>query len=537
MSKKETKQAVDETTAAKSKKETLTPEQERERALKRVKRMKKLKYGTLATVLTALFVAAVVVVNIIVGVLNDRYHWNIDLTSSGLYEIDEQTVTYLNQLQTDIELVVLADEAEFQSVSMFKVIDETLNRFKAEGNGHISVEYLNMTKNPEAVKKYSANYNGEFKDGDIIVASKNLVRVVAFDDVIHTEQSIDYATYSYVYNYTFIGEQSLLAAIMGVTELNPIHVALLATLGGETIYHGYDAYNYRSIKELLEKNNYQCTEMDVTKDVLDPSKYEMAVLCAPMNDLTQAQIDQLSEFLYNEGNYERKLLYFASPFQTETPNLDAFLETWGISVGKSLVYDNTAGNYVYTALDMMKEIPSVTLTDSAYADKLANKKLPIVAPMCRPLELLFESNSGRTTDALLVTGETAYLTPLTTKEDEDSSNEKVETGSFIVAALGHQHNTVSSETFTSSVAVFGSWFVDANVIEERSYNNADYFVTVVNTMCDKENTVTIAEKSLDTTTITITDAQVKTTRNIVVIIIPLLVAAAGVVVYIRRKNR
>ena len=118
-------------------KQNLTPAEERERALNRVKRMKKLKYGTLATVITVVFVAIVVVVNVICGVLDNRYNWDIDLTSSGLYEIDEKTAEYLNQLNSDVELVVLANESDFQGNNMLKVISETLDRFKAEANGHI----------------------------------------------------------------------------------------------------------------------------------------------------------------------------------------------------------------------------------------------------------------------------------------------------------------------------------------------------------------------------------------------------------------
>lgn len=540
MSKKEEKKQQTEESVA-SKKQALTPEQERERALNRVKRMKKLKHGTLATVLTALFVAVVVVCNIIVGMLNDRYNWSIDLTSSGLYEIDERTISYLNQLDADIEIVVMADEAIFQENSMLKVVAETLNRFKSESNGHISVKYINLTENPDAFAKYTEHYNGELVDGDLIVASGDLVRVVAFDDIIATEQSIDYSTYSYVYNYTFVGEQSLLSAIMGVTDLNPINVAVFSTLGGSAIYHGYDTYNVESVMTLLEKNNYHCTELDISNDALDPAEYQMAVLCAPSNDLTQAQVDKLSAFLYNDGNYERNLLYFASPYQGDTPTLDAFLEAWGISVGDAVIYEGNASsaNYVMTALDMLQQIPTVTLSDSAYAAGLANTQLPIVAPLCRPLELLYETNSGRTTEVLLSTSSTSYLYPLsmTDEEKENFTQSKAETGSYVVAALGQQHNAVSSDTFTSSVAVFGTWFMDTYVVESSSYNNADYFVTVVNTLCGKENGITIAEKSLDTTTVTITDAQVTAIRNVTVFIIPLIVAVIGIVVFVRRRNK
>ena len=49
--------------------------------------------------------------------------------------------------------------------------------------------------------------------------------------------------------------------------------------------------------------------------------------------------------------------------------------------------------------------------------------------------------------------------------------------------------------------------------------------------------MTIAEKSLDTTSITVSDSQISMIRNVTVFIIPLMVAVIGVIVYIRRKNR
>ena len=90
----------------------------------------------------------------------------------------------------------------------------------------------------------------------------------------------------------------------------------------------------------------------------------------------------------------------------------------------------------------------------------------------------------------------------------------------------------------SQVIAFGSaWFLDYYVAgSSGSYDNANYFVSLLNTMTGKENVLTIAEKSLDTTKVTITEAQVKTIRMIIVYMIPVIVALIGIVVYVRRKN-
>lgn len=527
----------EEASKKKSKKER-TPEEEKERALNRVKRLKKMKYGSLATVITVVVIAIVVMANVVCGVMDKRFNWNIDLTSSGLYEISEETITYLNQLDTDIDIVVMAEESYFLENSKLKVLAETLTRFRTESNGHISVSYVDMTKNPETVKKYTEKYNGDFAQGDVVVASDTLQRVVAFSDLIANEQSIDYATYQYVNNYTFKGEKSLLSAIMGVTDLNPVNVAVLSKAGAGFIYYQNESYSFQGMMELLEKNNYQYTEVDLAMEALDPAVYQIAVLCAPNNDLTEAQIQKINDFLYNNGEYGRQLIYFASIYQKETPHLDSFLETWGLAVDDHVIYegDTASAQYVQTALGMLQQIPVATLQFTDYSSALATDKLPLVAPLCRPIECLFETNSGRTTKPLLTTAETAFLYPLTGSEEFDEST--AETGSFNLAVAATQNFNVDNEQRTSTLIAFGSaWLLDYYVTQTSAYNNTDYFVTIVNALAGKENVITVADKSLNATAITITEAQLAMLRTVVIFIIPLIVAVLGVVVYIRRRNR
>ena len=566
-----------------------TPQEEADRALNRVKRRKKLKYGALATTITLVFIAIVVVANVICNVLDNRYDWNIDLTSTGLYQIDDQTVQYLNRLNTDIDMVVLADETYFDNYSQLKVVKETLNRFKAESNGHISLKYVDITAHPEAVSAYSQNYSGEFEEADVVVASGDLVRVLSFDDLISVEQSVDYTTYQQVTNYSFIGEQSLLSAIMGVTDLNPVSVAVINFTNSAQIYYQYDGANFDKLLDLLEKNNYNVIQTDIALNDI-PEDCEIAILCAPYNDLSEAQIQKLTDFLYNGGQYGRQLVYFASPFQQSTPNLDAFLEVWGIEIGRSLIYEgnSSAAQYVQLAyLGMQSNIPVVSATDSELNAAVVSSKLPLIAPISRPVKQLFTSNSGRTTESLLTTADTAYLyTPENAQADDtddstapaettapaddtaptettdtvqaaettapaettDAAPETTaaaqtpasaeETGSYNVAVYATQSFIVDNEEQTSGIVAFGSaWFLDYYVASSSSYDNANYFVSLLNTMTGKENVLVIAEKSLDSTSITITEAQAKAIRNVTVFCIPLIVAIIGIAVYLRRRNK
>lgn len=533
-----------EETAAKKKHER-TPEEDAERALNKVKRRKKLKYGTLATVITVVVVAIVVVANVISNVLDKRYNWNIDLTSSGLYEIDEQTVSYLNQLTTDIDVAVMAEETYYNTNSKFKVVQETLNRFAAESNGHITIKYIDMTQNPDAVKPYSDYYSGEFAEGDVVMKNGELVRAVSFDELIKTEQSYDYTNYQnpVVTKYSFIGEQSLLSAIMGVTDLNPITIAFLDKMNGGSTYNQNDILCYNTMQELLEKNNYKVQSLDISTDAI-PEECTVAILPGPSSDLTEAQIQKLTDFLYDGGQYGKKLLYFASPYQGETKKLDEFLEVWGIGIGQDLVLEGNTASAQYVQIAVAgrginaNSVPIVTPTDAEVNKNLVASKQPLVAPYCRNVKQLFETNSGRTTKALLTTADTAFLYAPSEDENTEFDPSTAEHGTFNAAVIGTQSFSVDNVVKSSDVVAFGSaWFVDYVISGMKAYDNPNYFVGLMNSLTGKEGMITIAEKSLDMTTIQISEGAVKGIRTVVMLVFPLVIAIVGIVVYVRRRNK
>ena len=62
---------------------------------KRTFNKRKFKYGTLATAITVVFIAAVVLLNVLASQLTDRFGLKIDTTKEQLFEISDQTIDYL----------------------------------------------------------------------------------------------------------------------------------------------------------------------------------------------------------------------------------------------------------------------------------------------------------------------------------------------------------------------------------------------------------------------------------------------------------
>lgn len=71
----------------------------------------------------------------------------------------------------------------------------------------------------------------------------------------------------------------------------------------------------------------------------------------------------------------------------------------------------------------------------------------------------------------------------------------------------------------------------------NAYNNANLLLNSVNTMTGKENSFVIPQKELQRQTLALDSSQLKVIGNVVIYVIPLLVVAAGVIVFVRRRNR
>ncbi len=530
---------------------------------------KKLKYGSVAVVITVVFIAVVVFVNLIAEILTDKKNLKLDLTAQKYYEVSQDTIDYIKDVKKDVVIDVMYQKENFEKSSYMKMVLETLNKYQ-QNSEHIEVEFHDIVSEPDVINKYSDVYSGTIQQGSIVVACGDRVKVISsIDDLFTIDTSSYYQTGSSTIT-GYKGEQELTSAVMSVTDANPKKAAFITGYNGSSIYHSYNSNAVNSLYNLMNKNGYEISQIDILNDDLSPDDYDIVVLPAPVNDLTTDCISKLDDFLYNGGKLDRNMIYIADIFQYKTPNIDDFLEIWGIEVGDSVVYESNADkNQKVTISTGSAEAPIVSSVDDDFTSGLSNTKLPIVAPVSRNINLLFDANVDRTTDSLLQTSDTAYLYPLNMKsvdeakaeaaeqeqaasdaensteatEEETEATTKFDTetaekATQNVMALAKKTNTENNETHTNNLLVIGGMsLVDPNLTSSATYNNAEFVVNAINQICGKENGIIIAEKSLTQTTIDITAAQITTIRRIIEYVIPLIVIAAGIFVYVWRKNR
>ncbi len=491
---------------------------------------KKLKYGSVAVVITVVVIALVVLLNVILSVFSDRYNMDFDLTPNGDFAISDETKDYLATLTENVEICTTVDELVFETADSkyLRQAYEVLKKYTIHSD-KIDLKFVDMTVDPTYVEKYKQYYDGTITENSIIIFNKdtNRVKVISVNDLFNTE--INYYTMSQSI-VSSKAEQVLTSAIMYITDPEPKQAIYLDVVSSSAVGG--------NIQSLLESNGYDILTVNpLTEEI--PMDADMMIVNAPSNDFSPELIDKLYNFMENGGNYGKNMVYLASVSQNDTPNIDAFLAEWGIVVKTGIVSDNNEQNIIpgsngYGFASYIKE--------NDYTGGIAedNMEAPVLVYYGRPIELLFANSGNVSTLSLLDTDETgvAITEEIIMAAQETGETPDITEEAVPVVVLSNKYTFIDNAQVLSNLVVFSSdEMLGSGFTETTYYNNGDYFVSIVNKISGKETGISIVAKDLTGTTFQATESQVNTLRIVIMFVIPAIVAAAGIAVWLRRRHK
>ena len=219
-------------------------------------------------------------------------------------------------------------------------------------------------------------------------------------------------------------------------------------------------------------------------------------------------------------------MYIPDWTKTNLPNIEAFLADWNIKVENNIIVDDEHNVGVESTI-------ALQVSDADAVGKLPNEKLPIVSPYTRELAEV-SKNNGNTVKSIIKSYDDSYTVSIT-----DKNSAKGEKGARNAVMLSQKQTSEDFNVYTSSLLVMGSpYMMDSTVIKlNTTYNNANVILSTLNTVSGKENGVFILDKSLQSSVISPTTKQAKVIQIIVVWVIPFIIAAVGVLVLLRRRNK
>ena len=244
----------------------------------------------------------------------------------------------------------------------------------------------------------------------------------------------------------------------------------------------------------------------------------------------------LYDFLDNDGNLGKNLIYFADYSQKTTTNINTFLEEWGIKVEDGIVADSDMNNLQSQNLYVIRDY----ITENDYSTNLASATLPVIDFQSKPLTLLFDTKDSRSTVALLQTKDTAFImTDAVQEAIKGGDTSSIDYGVQTTMALGRKHTfDADNNMIFSNVLVIGSSeTLDESFTSTTYFNNGDYFISVVNTMAGKNSGISIVAKDLGSDSFDIDQGTANKYFIIFVVAVPVAVLIIGTVVFIRRGTK
>ena len=504
---------------------------------------KKLRHGSLAIVFTVMFIAAVVLVNVILNLVIDRFSLEVDLSTGAMFTLGEETKDYITKVDDDVTFYVTAERETLENAGTFyKQVVEFLERMAA-ANSRFEVEYVNLLTDPD----FSAKYTETLRTYQVIVESGKTGRYRILDINGFMKYTLndgnDY-TYEQISMYTNMGmdmsqyitktasyaEEQLVSAVMSVSKADPTVVTFLT---------GYGESDSSALEKILTDNAYVTNTVEIERVETIPEDTDIIVMYGPTKDYSLDSITKVDEWLSNGGKYGRNLVYLATPDVADTPNIDEYLKEWGLEIGKGYILQNDT-NYTRAYMGMLgilQDLEISTETDY-YSNMKKAQGAALIGFYIRPVKQLWSEEGNMANKTIAKTyGENCLIYPFDV--DENWSPDSAETGGFdvITEASKVQFEGGVEPVYSKVIAVGSDLLFSENFTTASNYSNGEMALALFDTNSGNvTETIKVVEKTFTAETYEISAAQQLWIGLVFAVFIPVIVIVVGIVIWAKRRR-
>lgn len=512
------------------KEETSDVEVKKQSKIKKILHSRKFSKGWLSIAIIAVFLACVVAVNIIASVLENKFpSLSVDITSSNMYQLQDDTKKLCKNVNKDIDIYLLSDEDTFTSYdSNFGVayFSQALQFFKeiAALNSHITFKFEDTASNPSFAKKYS-NLNLTTSGSSticVIDAGNDRYKGLTMEDFFETEN--DSST-----GYTTIKsskvEQAVCTAILGLTKENVAKACFVTSSGVNSSY-------FLTLKTFLENQAYSTSTVDLDSNNKVPNDCDILLFVAPTTDISEQALKKVNDYLNTAKKSNKTFVYIPAPavINGGTPNMDSFLEEQGIKIDNKWIYEED-NDYLTPLSPNDNRLSTFDYDDSDFTDGIdSSTKVAMFDTWNITL------TKGSSAKVLLKSSKKADLLPTDAKSTDDI---KKGSGKALNGAVINQSEV--SNGVNKNVVVIGSYdALCGDLLTKYSqYNNSKYFANLFNLLTENDGeTITINSATASDTSLGLEAASDALFPTILFVgIIPIGVLILGIVIWaVRRKK-
>ncbi len=460
------------------------------------------KRGTISAAIIAFGIAICIIFNLVVAQLPTSIT-QADLSVEHIYTVSDTSVDFLAELEDEILIVALIQDGSLDSR-----ISKFLDNYCALSS-NLSWKQIDPVKYPSALTTYEA------EEGQFVVYNRTTgeSELVECDDVLVYNYYF-YYYYGELYYTDFDAEGQFTSAINRLTSDSA--KTLYLTEG-----HGESSFT-TDLTTLLGKSQMSTDTVNLLTNGEIPEDCDELVIYGPTSDFGEDEITLIEDYL-NAGGTVTILL---NAYGTDTPNLDAFLESYGLSVAEGYIGEVTQGYYyqmvgVYAIFPDFNSVSGITRSLSSDAT--------VLLYVARGMTEVDPARDTISVTSFMVTSSNA----LAITSDADG-NTVTEEGQYILGALVTEE--IDDET-TARLTVFSTdSLIDSSITSiSSSLANQTLFVNAVTAGFDDLENLSIDSKSLEIDYNTIVPSA--SLSAVFVIVLPVATLVVGLVIWLRRRKK
>lgn len=479
--------------------------------------MKKgLKVNTIAWVAAIVLLIAAVPVNLIFSMIDV----DIDMTPYGAYTLSDGAKSSLSSLKEPVTLNVLCDldelytyyskgSEDYMKVDMYAKTVRAMAQYD-----NVILKETDIIKNPEFVTKVDPDNKMGLQSYDILVECGGKYRNVSNKEL--------FANNADTGNIEFYGENFIVKAI------DYLESGITPTMYFITGHGEKSVSDYSYLVNILSSQNYLVKELDLSSENI-PEDALMLIAAGPKQDISDQEYEKISAYLNKGGN----ISLFMSPNAGEFTykNFEKILASYEIGMDYNRIRE-TEKDYIadddpYT---IMCSYTEVDFTEALRADQ-ETAGLALYMPASRSFVSLSDEDkdTGIKVEPLIQTFQTAASEAYGGIDKRGGAI----SGVLYISARSEDPNRKNSKLFVTGTAEF---MADATMQEGYTILSPYLFLCSVTWMDQLNSEMIYPTRVAAVDYITIPDVKTGNIILAVIIIYPILIASAGVVIWMRRRN-
>ncbi len=506
------------------------------------------KKGGYSIALTAMVLVGIIVFNVLVTALSNRFVLEFDMTTQKQNSISEENVEYIKSIDKEVDIIVCAskeiyaDYATAVGEQYYNVMSDTVQTSYfsqtikliekyGEYNKKINVRFMD-TQSSEFTEIASVYGTEDLEAGGIIVSTTRAdgsvrFKKLGYGDIYELREDDSYASYG-ITTAEIIGnniETALTSAVSYALSDKDVNVAVYTGHSSADLTAGYI--------ELLEKNNYKVDILTTRVLGKIANTYDVLVIAAPTTDFVESELNQIASFLKNDGKMEKGLVVFADASAPYLTALYSYLNEWGIEISDGILYETDESFHV------VDEPTTFIGQNTGNIKDLSSLKVTLTGNNI-PVKSLWDDEKDSKTIPVVQTLETTVKAPKGVSANWDGVKE-AEAGPYSLVVESSQVTYDDDNNLIgSTVTVFSSsYFLMSDYNETESVSNKNLALAMTDRAANMgETDISFVAKSITNESYyeSVTEASANSIRTIFMFIIPIAILVVGTVIFIKRRN-